>query len=167
MPAATVNSLSSSQVASLSYDQAASLMSNPSAASFSSSITSALNSMYFDHHSGSGGQNGGGGSGGQNGGGPGMATGAPPPPKPNGAPVNAFANVDPRLPQILLGLFPGSYTPTSAATASATKFNFFSIANSVPISGYCTNCHVGNLLYQYMEDQIVNGDNGTFVTFSM
>lgn len=45
MPVATVNSLSSTQVASLSHDQATSLLSNPNAASFSSSITSALNSI--------------------------------------------------------------------------------------------------------------------------
>jgi len=45
MPVATVNSLSSTQVASLSFDQATSLLSNPNAASFSPSITSALNSI--------------------------------------------------------------------------------------------------------------------------
>jgi hypothetical protein len=108
-----------------------------------------------------------GGNGGGIGPGPGLPTGAPPKPAPNGAPVNAFANVDPRLPQILLGLFPG-YTPSTAAAACSPKSNFFALANSVQIFQYCTNCRVGNLLYQYLEDQIVmNNDNGTYVTSSM
>ena len=45
MPAATVNALSIAQVSSLSTDQAAALLSNPNSGSFSSSITSALNSI--------------------------------------------------------------------------------------------------------------------------
>jgi len=45
MPAATVNALSTTQVSSLSYDQATAMLNNPNSGSFSSSITSALNSV--------------------------------------------------------------------------------------------------------------------------
>jgi hypothetical protein len=44
MPAATVNSLSATQLAGLSTDQVTALTNNPNAASFSASVTNALTS---------------------------------------------------------------------------------------------------------------------------
>ena len=128
MPAATVNALSTDQLAGLSVDSVSSLLSNPNAASFSSVITSSLKTavglsissvtMEPDATNMT------------------NPTTQTPPPKTNppsktnphsktnppSAPVNAFESVaDKRFPQILLAMYPGNYTPATAAVNSATQ----------------------------------------------
>ena len=116
MPAATVNALSTDQLAGLSVDSVSSLLSNPNAASFSSAITSSLKlAVGLSISSVTMGPDA------TNMTKPPLQT---PPPKtpPPLAPVNAFESVaDKRFPQILLAMYPGNYTPATAAVNSATQ----------------------------------------------
>jgi hypothetical protein len=50
------------------------------------------------------------------------------PSTPANQPINAFANVDPRIPQILLSLFPSQFTsPSSAAVSQSVRISNISI----------------------------------------
>jgi hypothetical protein len=90
-----------------------------------------------------------------------------PKPAPSNVPVNAFANIDPRIPQLLLSFLPNTYTTPSQA-ASVNQSVFLQLIGSLPKSAMQSNCRSTNLLYQFLEDQIVlMGDNGTIVTSNL
>jgi hypothetical protein len=88
------------------------------------------------------------------------------PPPPPTAPVAVFTG-DPRIPQILLSLFPQTYTTPSSAvlTQSAFLAVFTALSSTVATQILKQKPNTANMFYQYLEDQIVlNGDNGTIVT---
>ena len=87
----------------------------------------------------------------------------PPPPK---VPVAVFTS-DPRIPQILLSLFPQTYTTPASAVLSQSAFLavFTALSSKVAKQILKQKPNTAIMFYQYLEDQIVlNGDNGTIVT---
>ena len=87
----------------------------------------------------------------------------PPPPK---VPVAVFTS-DPRIPQILLSLFPQTYTTPASAVLSQSAFLavFTALSSTVAKQILKQKPNTAIMFYQYLEDQIVlNGDNGTIVT---
>jgi hypothetical protein len=88
------------------------------------------------------------------------------PPPPPTAPVAVFTG-DPRIPQILLSLFPQTYTTPSSAVLQQSAFLavFTALSSTVATQILKQKPNTANMFYQYLEDQIVlNGDNGTIVT---
>jgi hypothetical protein len=96
----------------------------------------------------------------------------PGPPSPASVSSNIFPS---RIPQILLSLFPNLYTLSTLlmpSLAVLSQSSFLSVFSSLPTDTakqlLQSKCQTTNLLYQYLEDEIVlNGDNGTIVTQSL